>query len=251
MDRGTYVAASGGLFQLRKLEVVNNNLANINTTGFKRQLLVGERAEFENTLAAEVAKDDPYAKADHQRTPGVAAIKSVTDFSPGPIENTGNPFDLALRNPKDFFVISTPNGQEYTRAGDFTLDAEGRLVTKDGASVLGDGGEITVTGANVSIDPNGTVKTNGQAAARIQVVRIAETDQLERTGNSRFKLPAGVAPEVVEPDVVPQALEKSNVSAITGVIDLIVAQRGFDMYAKSAEAIDQMNQAAISQIGRI
>lgn len=250
MDRGTYIAASGGLLQLRKLEVVNNNLANVNTAGFKRQIIVGDRTEFDQTLAAQYAKDDPYAKGDHDRTPGTTAVRAVTDFSPGPIENTGNPFDVALRNPKDFFVVQTATGNEYTRAGDFTLNAEGKMVTKDGATVMGDGGEISVTGPNVLIEPNGTVKVNGQPAAKVQVVRISDTTQLERVGNSRFKLTPGAPTESVEPDLVPQAVEKSNVSAISGVIDLILSQRGFEMYAKSAEAIDQMNQAAITQVGR-
>ncbi|NDC38385.1 MAG: flagellar hook-basal body protein [Proteobacteria bacterium] len=250
MDRGTYSAASGGLLQLRKLEVVNNNLANVNTAGFKRELIVGDTTEFDQTLASIFAKDDPYAKGDHDRTPGTTAVRAVTDFSPGPIENTGNPFDLALRNPKDFFAIQTAGGTEYTRAGDFTLNAEGKMVTKDGALVLGDGGEISISGPNVLIEPNGTVKVNGQPAAKIQVVRISDTNQLERVGNSRFKLGAGAGAEAVEPDVVPQALERSNVSAITGVIDLILSQRGFEMYTKSAETIDQMNQAAITQVGR-
>jgi flagellar basal-body rod protein FlgF len=250
MERGTYIAASGGILQLKKLEVVNNNLANSSTTGFKRELILGSKMEFDQTLAAQLAKDDQYAKADHERTPGAAAVRTVTDFSPGPIENTGNPFDIALRNPKDFFVIQTAKGNEYTRAGDFTLSAEGRLVTKDGATVLGDGGEISITGPNVAIEPNGLIRVNGQPTARVQVARIADTTQLERVGNNRFRLQGGATPETVTPDLVPQALEKSNVSAITGVIDLITSQRGFEMYTKSAETIDQMNQAAITQIGR-
>ena len=105
MDRGIYTSASAGLYQLRKLEVVNNNLANINTVGFKKQILTGETQSFDQTLASAVAKDDPYAKGDHDRTPGVVNSRTVTDFTVGAIKNTGNPLDVALRNPNDFFVI--------------------------------------------------------------------------------------------------------------------------------------------------
>lgn len=251
MDRGTYVATSAGLLQFRKLDIVNNNLANLNTPGFKRQVLVGETQTFDQTLASLVAKNDPYAEGDHDRSPAAVNIKSVTDYSPGPIKNTGNNLDVALRNPKDFFVINTDNGPQYTRAGNFTLNENGDLVTMDGFQVSGDGGAVTAPGPAVKIAPDGTVTSNGEAVGLLQVVRFENMDNLERVGASRFSLKPGLAaPEAVEADLVTQALEMSNVSAISSVIDLITANRAFDMYTKSAQTIDQLNQTAVTQVGR-
>lgn len=252
MERGSYVAASAGLYQFRRLEVVNNNLANLNTPGFKREVLMGDEQTFDQTLASSIASQDPYAKGDHERAPGIVNIRAVTDFAKGPIKNTGNSLDVALREANQFFVINTPEGQQYTRAGNFTLNGEAELVTVDGYTVNGDGGPINGDGVGVAITPDGSLRAGGQELGRIQVVRIENPDSLIRSGNARFSLapgqPAPVPEETVE--VIPQALEMSNVTAISSVIEMITASKAFDLYSKSAQSIDQMNQTAIGQIGR-
>ena len=251
MERGSYTAASGGLLQFRKLEVVNNNLANVNTPGFKRQLLTGTEQSFDETLAALVAGDDPYAKPDQERTPGVVNLQVATDFTPGPLKNTGNPLDVALRHPNDFFVVQTANGMEYTRAGNFTLNEAGELVTHEGLSVQGDGGTIAVQGAGARITEGGDVQAGSENYGRLQVVRFDDPAILERSGGNRFRLKGGgPAPAAVDADVVPRSLEMANVSTISSVIELITANRAFEMYTKSAQSIDQLNQTAINQIGR-
>lgn len=250
MDRGTYVAASGGLLQFRKLEVVNNNLANVNTPGFKKQMLEGDQQSFDVTFARLVEGEDPYARPDHQRTPGAVHIRTVTDFSPGPINATGNSLDVALRNPKDFFVVQAPDGPQYTRAGNFSLGTGGQLVAPDGLPVQGDGGAITIDKGIPIINPDGSVRVDGQTIGRLQVVRVEDPKSLERVGATRFKVRGGsAAPADVDADLVPNALEMSNVGTISSVIDLIGANRGFQMYTKVAETIDAMNQTSISQYG--
>ena len=250
MDSATYTAASNGIAQIHKLDLVSNNLANVNTPGFKRQIMIAEPQEFERTLASAQNLDE-LAAQDIARTAGVTSLRTQTDFSPGPIKNTGNVFDVALRNPKDFFVVATPNGTEYTRAGNFTLNANGEMVTHDGLVVQGDGGPITVNGPGASISPAGIVRTRAGDVGRLQVVRFEDTAGLERTSAARFTLKGGGAgPAPVEADLVPQALEMSNVSAITGVLGIISANRAFQAYANSAETIDSINQAAISQLGK-
>lgn len=251
MERGTYVAASAGMLQFRKLDVVNNNLANVNTPGFKRQMLVGEVQTFEETLASTVAQGDPYARGDHQRTPGTVNVRTATDFSPGPIKNTASPLDLALRNPNDFFVINTPSGLQYTRAGNFTLSEAGEIVTVDGFQLQGDGGAIAANGAGLTVTPDGSVKIGQEIVGKIQVVRLDNPEALERIGATRFQLKSGQGePEQVEAELIPKALEMSNVSSISSMVDLITASKAFDMYTRSAQTIDSLNQIAISQVGR-
>lgn len=252
MERGTYTSASAGLKQLVRLEVVNNNLANINTPGFKRQHMVGEVRKFEDTLASLLTDPDPYAKGDHQRTPDVTQVRTVTDFSQGSIKFTGNPLDVALRNPNEFFSVQTPEGEQYTRAGNFTLNDQGQLVTIDGLPVMSDGGPITIDGTGASISSGGGVFANGQEVARLKVVHFDDPGGLKRVGATRFALESGLAaPRVIEDaKLEAQALEMANVSAIQSMVEMISAARGFEMYTKTAKSIDEMNQTAISRIPR-
>jgi flagellar basal-body rod protein FlgF len=251
MDPGTYAAASGGYVQLRKLEVLNNNLANMNTVGFKRQYLVNQEQTFNETFSSYLKIADPYAKDDHDRVHGAMSIRTMTDFSAGAIRSTGEPFDVALQDPRDFFAVNTAEGTLYTRAGNFTLDVEGNLVTPDGAKVQGDGGPIVVNLPGGSISPDGTIIANRVPVARLQVVRFADPSGLERVGEARFRMPqGGASPTTVEPMIVSGALEMANVSPVTGVVDLITTSRAFEAYSKAATTIDQMNQAAITQVAR-
>jgi flagellar basal body rod protein FlgG len=138
----------------------------------------------------------------------------------------------------------------FTRAGNFTLDANGTLVTQDGMQVQGDGGAIIAQGAGANIGADGTVRAGGNIVGRLQVVRFTETKGLQPVEGTRFKIANGPQPAPIEGFMEPRALEMSNVSAVTGMIDLITTNRAFDAYTKAAQTIDSLNQAAISQVGR-
>jgi flagellar basal-body rod protein FlgG len=251
MDIGWYAAASAGVYQMQKLEIQNNNLANINTIGFKRQLLAADQEQFDQTLASAVASDDPFAANDQIQVPNVSGIKAQTDFSAGPIRTTGNPLDVALKNAKDFFIINTPEGPAYTRAGNFTLNGNGELVTQDGFQVQGDGGAIQINGPGASISSDGSIRVLGQTVSRLQVARFENPNGLEHVAGTRFRLTgAGGQPTQVEAMVEPQAVEMSNVSAISGMVDLITTSRAFEAYTKAATAIDSLNTLAITQVVR-
>lgn len=250
MDRGTYAAASAGLSKLRYLDVVSNNIANVNTPGYKKQIVTTNTRQFQDTLASTLREPDPYGRADHIRIPSATDIQTSIDFSPGPVEHTDNPFHVALRNSNDFFVVNSANGPVYTRAGDFNLDEEGRLVTSDGQPVSGDGGDIILDGTNARITPGGAVTVNGVVAGQIQVVRIENTESLKAEGSNGYRLTGGGAPQVVEADLITGALEMANVSVTGSMVEMITAQRGFELYTKVAQTIDKMNQTANTQIGK-
>jgi flagellar basal-body rod protein FlgF len=249
MDIGLYAAASSGVLQMKKLEVQNNNLANINTVGFKGQYIVPEMQSFDSTLASSIQDRDPYARGDQLQVPNVSQVKTQIDFSPGGIHRTGNPLDVALRAPLDFFVVNTPQGPLYTRAGNFTLNANSELVTQDGLQVQGDGGAINVQGLLATITPDGSVRAGNQTVGRLRVVRFENQNGLVAVEGARFRA-VGAQPLTVEPRMEPQSLEMSNVSAITGMVDLITTNRAFDAYTKAAQSLDTLNQTAISQVGR-
>jgi flagellar basal-body rod protein FlgF len=250
MDRGTYAAASAGFANLMRLQVVSNNLANMNTAGFKREFIITEEQSFDKTLAAQQATQDPYAKGDHDRVNGTVSVKSVTDFSPGAIKNTGSNLDVALQNEKDFFVVAGPQGSLYTRAGSFSIDSAGNLVTADGLAVQGDGGAINIPeGGAVRITDAGEVFAGNQALGRLQVARFEDPSTLTRVGNTRFEA-QGAAPELVPAEVVPNSLEMANVSVVSNIVELMTTSRGFESYVKVAQSVDELNKAAINDIGR-
>lgn len=250
MDRGSFAAASAGIASLLRLEVAANNLANTSTPGFKRQVIVTAAEKFEDTLAATVRDQDPYAKGDHDRVQGVKVLNTATDFTAGPIMNTDNPLDVALVNEKDFFVVNTDEGPMYTRAGNFTLNGEGQITTPDGQLVQGDGGPITApNGTTLVIEENGQVKADGNIIGRLQVVNFSETNGLVRREGSRFFREEGPQPIPVEARLVPNALEMSNVSTIDGIVNLINVNRGFELYTKAAQTIDELNQFSIRDVG--
>lgn len=254
MDRGTYAAASAGVANLLKMQVVSNNLANVNTPGFKREFLVGESQSFDQTLAAQEqltgVTTDPYAEGDHDRVLASVTVRSVTDFAPGPIKTTGNPLDVALQHDKDFFVVTGPQGAQYTRAGAFSIDSAGNLVTGDGLAVQGDGGAINIPeGGAVRITESGEVFAGSQIVGRLQVARFEDPSSLVRVEGTRFQLGDSTpAPEFVEAKVVPNSLEMANVSVVSNIVDLIATSRGFESYVKVAQSIDELNRTAINDI---
>jgi flagellar basal body rod protein FlgG len=244
MDQGIYAASSGGLVENRRIEVVSNNIANVNTVGFKAQRIVGKQQEFSDTLASIIGAQ-ARAFEDQERVPGVTDIRTVTDFSPGPVSHTGNPLNVALSEPDTFFVVNTPEGEQYTRAGNFTLDAQGNIVTADGFAILGEGGPVTISQGAPNISSNGTVTSGGATIGRLRTVRFEDSEALERVGSARFKANGGVQPTVVEASMVPQSVEMPNVNIVESIVEMISAQRSFEAYAKTVETIDELNSTSL------
>lgn len=249
MDIGTYTAASAGVLAEIRLDVTNNNLANINTPGYKRQILVTRQQEFQDTLTAKIASDVPFAEQDFDRNPGGIPVGTFVDFSQGSIKTTGNALDVALKAENQFFAVGTPAGERYTKAGNFTLDGNGRLVTTEGYPVLGDGGPILINEGSPVITNGGQIMADGEQAGILKIVSFQDTGVLKPIGNRLFETNGNETGTVVqEPQVQAGAVELSNVSAIKSMIDLIKANRGFAMYEKTAKSMDEMNQQGITNL---
>jgi flagellar basal-body rod protein FlgF len=246
MDKGLYSATSGGMLATKRIDVVANNIANVNTVGFKGERLASRQQEFRDTLASQVGGDTTLAKKDFDRTPGVVATGTTTDFTVGPIQYTGNPLDIALRKPNQFFSVTTPEGELLTRAGNFTLTADGTLVTQDGQPVNGDGGAIQIpAGPPPKITPNGTITVGGRNLARVRVVEVADLTQLERIGSSRFKLKGGEPNPAEIPSIAVESVEMPNVQVVEGMVDMINAHKAFEAYTKTARTIEELNERAV------
>jgi len=253
MSGDIYLAASAALAYEKRLEAVANNLANLNTAGFKRDN-VSFQAYMLNQAGSPAPVNPPYPQAASPESFWVEC-KSLTDFSPGFLRQTGNPFDLAL-NGKGFFSAQSPDGELYTRRGNFSLSPEGVLVTQEGWPVMGDGGEIRVAGRNsnrrsldVTVGEDGAVQVNGSKVGRLRVSDFPAPDSLTKVNGCYFK--TGSDPEPMEDFRMAQGfLEMANVEAVQLMTEMIEIHRGYESYQRVIRAIDELNSKSINEVGR-
>jgi len=221
-----YKALSGAIAQMRKLEVASQDLANVNTSGYK-----GQRLAFNEVLAARSAAET--------RSGGFVAVGDQrTDFSQGGLQGTGNSFHLAVEG-EGYFVVATPRGERYTRSGGFTLSADGTVVTPQGEPLMGEGGPIQVPEGRMIVGLDGTVQSaNGEVRSendevgKLRIVRFLENRQVVKEGANLLRAAAANVEDVATPRVVQSALEQSNVSPIDSMISMITIQRQFEAYEK-------------------
>jgi flagellar basal-body rod protein FlgG len=256
MGGGIYVATSGALAYEKKLQIISNNLANANTVGYKMDHGQFEFIEQEN-LPASLGSETPEMTTSQAQNFWFE-FHSYTDFTSGSLKNTGNDFDLALIG-DGFFCIQKPEGVHYTRKGDFTLDAEGVLVTRNGFPVLGDGGEISVKNAEnprkikaFEVDVEGNVFVNGQEVGSLRIVKFAEPQKLMKMGDTLFK-PAenSPAPQEAEDTRVSQGfIEASNVDVVKMMTEMIAVLRGYETYQKVIRSAHEAYTKSINEVGK-
>ena len=224
------------LAQSRRLNQVSNNLANVDTTGYKKE---------------DVTFWEMLYKTDHQRHRVGKAIRDITDMQAGAMEKTGNALDFAIGG-NGFFSIQTEAGVRYTRAGEFTINNEGQLVTPAGHLVLGDGGPIQINGRDVSVADDGNITVDGQAAGTLAIVTFAGPADLEKEGGHLFRPVDGAQQDAAEEFSIKQGyLEKSNVNTMKELTAMIDLNRAYQTQQKVVRSIDDMDDKAISRVGRL
>lgn len=246
MTQALFATASGASAYEKRLDILANNLSNINTVGFKQDSLTfNVPAQGREQKAASNLGHSLFSE---QSLPS----GTITDFSPGQLRHTQNALDLALDG-EGFFCIQTPDGRCYTRKGNFTLNQQGVLVTKDGYSVLGKSGEIKITGHDVRIDEGGDIWVDGTAVDTISVVSIPNTHTLRKLGGSLFSPPGSGVDENKSEDVkVKQGfIETSNVNAIKAMTEMIDVLRGYESYQKVMQTLDDARRKAINEVGKL
>lgn len=243
MNRGIYPLLSGGIAQEMKLEMISNNLSNINTIGYKKDKAIFKSylPSYNELYSGEgsfFGKDKAFVQYD----------RSVIDLSGGPIKNTGNKLDLAI-NGDGFFAIERAGGTRYTRNGNFSLDAQRRIVTQDGDPVLGEGGAIELPEGEITVDEKGTVYAGNQEAGLLRIVTFANQDSLEKEGESL--LSGGAEHPSENFSMVQGGLEQSNVNTIEEMASMIEVLRGYESYQKVIQTIDEINSRSVTEIGRV
>jgi len=247
MTRGLYAAASGAAAALERLDAVANNLANVNTVGFKASHPVF-RVRGDGDDSAEALAISP---AQQQGVAQVVEAGTDRDFSPGSARQTGNPLDVAIEG-QGFFVVNTTRGERYTRQGSFALDGEGYLVMQHGERVQGEQGDIRLE-HEPQIASDGSVSVDGSIVGKLKVVGFGERPPLTPEGTSLFAAAAGTAQPLKEGDVHLQqgAVESSNVDAVESLMELIDVSRGFESYMKTLQRLDEIGQRSINDVGRV
>lgn len=251
MIRALWTASTAMLAQQLNIDVISNNLANVNTAGFKKSRLEFQDLLYETIRGASPTALGGYTPVDLAVGHGVRPAATQRLFSVGNLQPTENPLDVAIDG-EGFFVVQLADGtQAYTRDGSFKLNADGDLVTTDGYLVE-PGINIPPGATEIAIAPDGTVTykdENGdmQEAGQITLARFPNPAGLEALGRNLFR--ATPAAGYVEDGLIPGEgcgalssgyLEMSNVQVVEEMVNMITAQRAYEISAKAITAADEM-----------
>jgi flagellar basal-body rod protein FlgG len=251
MNRAVYTATSGGLAAIARLDAVAQNLANVNTAGYKAERVLFTERPLDGTLGgAAPGGFDPILAGTAAQ---VVEVATVRDFSQGPIRPSGNPLDVAITG-DGFFAVSTPRGERYTRQGAFGIDPEGYLVTAEGDRVQGDGGDLRLGAGDVAVGEDGTIAVDGAVVGRLKLVGFGDDPGLVAEGAALFAPVPGEAPAAIDAAAVRVqggALEGANVDAVAGLIELVDVSRAFESYMRAVQQLDEVTQRSINEVGRV
>lgn len=250
MNRALWIAATGMESQQTKTDTIANNMANVNTHGYKRSV-----AHFQDMIyqtlgmpgAGTTASEQPVGI---QMGSGVRTVAISKNFGQGNLESSSSPLDLAIEG-QGFFEVALPDGRSaYTRAGSFHLNSTGEVVTKDGYLVVGFPRiGTTVTGIDIARDGSVSTTEDGRTveAGRLALVRFANSEGLESLGNSLLaETNASGAARRGNPGengfgtVAQSFLETSNVEIVREMVDMIASQRAYELNSKSVKTADEM-----------
>ena len=229
--------------------IIANNLANASTNGFKRQNAIQEG--FYEVFLGKMGTAQ-ILNAERGPGGGLKTTETFADFSTGPLQQTGNPLNVALMGP-GFFAVTTSAGDRYTRDGSFTVDANGQLATGDGFPVQGvGGGGIDVSGGRVTIDGDGVVWADGIQTGQLGIIEFADPQSLLRQGNNLYAAnPETLAQSApaTETTVAAEALEASNVQVPVEMAQMILGLRAYTANQKVISSVDETVGRLINDVG--
>jgi flagellar basal-body rod protein FlgF len=238
----------------RELEVVANNIANLDTTGFKSDGSVFHEFLMPTARMGSFQGNDQRLSYVHDRA-------TWHNFSSGPTRQTGNPLDVSIDGDA-FFVVQTARGERYTRNGSFQVNATGELVTSTGDRVLGDGGPIQLqpTDSNISINPDGTitVREAGNAASdsargKLRLVRFDAVATLLKDGAASFRAPDGTAPQPADGStrIIQGTIEQSNVRPVIEMSRMIELTRTYTQIANLLQQASDHRRGALEKLAEV
>ncbi|MBR1199141.1 flagellar basal-body rod protein FlgF [Bradyrhizobium sp. AUGA SZCCT0240] len=252
MENTLLVGLSRQMVLERQMDVVANNVANVNTNGFK-----ADRSLFEQFLRSP-AHEDNFQRPDRQ----VAFVQdrgTFKDFATGASEMTKNPLDVAIDG-KGFLVVQTPAGERYTRDGNLQINNQGQLVTQSGYPVMGGSGPIVFqqTDKQITIAPDGNVTvlegTNriDSVRGKLRIVSFADAQKLVKDGGNLYSAGQGLAPQADTTSRVNQGyVEKSNVNSVTEMSRMIEITRAYTQISALLQQQSDLHKSAIEKLAEV
>lgn len=244
MENAGYIALSRQMTLRRELDIAANNLANVDTAGFKvEKLLIAT----ENATRARNLDIDGPARF-------VIDTGLGRDFGQGAMRQTGNTFDFAVEG-QGFFAVGGPEGERYTRDGRFSPDSSGRLVTHDGLPVLGEGGSeiiLDMTKGPPSVSADGIITQGTERVGRLQAVRFEAMSVLSKDGDGYYRNTSNETPSPdTEARIRQGMVEGSNVQPIVQITNLIEISRAYERMAKLIDSSNDLNRRTVERLGRV
>lgn len=243
MENAQLIGLSRQVALRRQMDVVANNMANLNTTGFKAESML-----FEEYIMPGAADRD--FQLPDQQLSFTQDWATIHDFRAGSIFQTGNDLDIALEG-EGFLVVQTEAGERYTRNGALTLNNLGELVTAEGDRVVSDGGFMVFDASetNIAIGKDGSVRSSAGAKGTLRIVEFENPQDLTREGDTMF---AGDNPQIAtNTRVIQGAIERSNVSGVAEMTEMMRITRAYTSLAQLMQRQDQLRSSAIQKLGTL
>ena len=243
MDGLPLVQLSRQIALKRDLENLAHNIAHMNTPGFKSRSL----------RFAELLRGQEHDLADRGGPLSFAHDRGqIVDFSDGPLEKTGAPLDLAVQG-TNLFVVQTPQGERYTRDGGLRLDAQGRIVTRSGFPIMGDGGPIVIAPGetNLTVSDDGRVSSSGGDKGRLRLVNSADPRALIPEGDNLFAAEAPLPPAANNARIVVGHIERSNVKPMLEMSRLVEVTRAYASAASMIQRHDEIRRNSIEKLATL
>ncbi len=247
MIKGIYSSGSGMQPRLMRLDVIANNVANADTTGYKK-----------DSIFVQIMKDVGVAQSTGAGELAGLDVKEFTDFTEGSLRPTNAPLDIAIQG-EGFFVLDTPEGQRFTRNGNFRIDDNGDIVNSGGDKLMGAGGRINIPGAekmeqnDLSISKSGDIMMGPTKLGKIRIVTFPDMQKLLKTAGTMFRSddsPKDVPLSDEKTTIRQGYLEESNVEALTEMVQLVELSRGFETDQRTMRYQDSTLEKAL-EVGRV
>ena len=255
MNRGIYPILSGALAHERRMQVFANNMANVNTAGFKQDEQAFQAVFPRQQLSVPAGVQTAGLARQIEARPFGPAERAFaaphllkTTFDSGRIKLTGNPLDLAIQG-SGFFEVKTPHGIRYSRNGMLSLDNQRRLVTNLGYPVMGTKGEIKIPAGKLEISTQGEIKVDDKPVATIKVMEFPEHQMPTKFAEGLFVSDKGSVAK--NPLIQVGHVEESNVNSIGEMVKMIQGMRSYESAQKLIQTMDHMAEVAIQDVGRV
>lgn len=258
MIRGLYTSTLGMSKDEKRMEVISNNLANINTTGFKKDTAVSK--SFSDVMTDVINDNSDNGNSNKKNigklTLGIGINEVSTSYKQGEIIKTNNPLDFAITGSElGFFsvdVIGKNGTQEmYTKDGSFVINSLGQLSTKSGYVLKGENGPISLSGTDISISADGSVYNNGEVVDKLLIKEFADSKAITKYGNNLVTANKDAETKTFSGQIIQGSLESSNVNSVSSMVEMIEVMRSYEANSKVLKAHDDTLQKAVNDVGRV